>query len=146
MKKYLENNIEELLFEEKKIRKNGFVFWANRTHMIINAMSEEAWDSGVINGYTIAKINDDYTVTITDEDFIIKKSRPKSVKDGWHKIKGMDIYVEDGKVTHGTKLNGQLPAYPYEYVKEYGCYRKVSGISFQRFCSRAYTSGNIFMI
>ena len=146
MKKYLENNIEELLFEEKKIRKNGFVFWANRTYMTINAMSEEAWDSGVINGYEIAKINDDYTVTITDEDFVIKKSRPKNVKDGWHKIKGMDIYVENGKVTHGTKLNGQLPAYPYEYVKEYGCYRKVSGISFQRFCSRAYTSGNIFMI
>jgi hypothetical protein len=141
MKKYLESNMEDLL-EGKKIRKNGFVYWVNSAHMIINAMSEEEWDSGVINGYKIAEINEDYTVTITDKDFIQKKS----VRDGWHKIKGMDVYVENGKVVRGTKLNGQLPAYPYEYVKEYGCYRKVSGISFQRFCSRAYTSGNIFMI
>jgi hypothetical protein len=75
-----------------------------------------------------------------------QKMKKNSVKDGWHKIKGMDIYVENGKVTHGTKQNGQLTAWPYEYDKDLRCYRNISGISFQCFCSRAYGSGNICMM
>lgn len=70
----------------------------------------------------------------------------KNAKDGWHKIKGMDVYVEDGKVVRGTKQNGQLTAWPYEYDKDLRYYQNISGISFQRFCSRAYGSGNIFMM
>ena len=39
-----------------------------------------------------------------------------SVKDGWHKVLGHDVYVENGGVTHGKRVteDGQtLAIYPY---------------------------------
>ena len=47
----------------------------------------------------------------------------KTMKDGWHKISGFDVYVEDGKIIRGTKedSNGSIiPAYPYRACKEGG--------------------------
>lgn len=40
------------------------------------------------------------------------------MRDGWHKICGYDVYVENDKVLRGTKRNGQLPAYVYRRVNE----------------------------
>lgn len=44
----------------------------------------------------------------------------KTVKDGWHKIAGYDVYVENGYIKRGTKDNGQLPAWPYRSGKDGG--------------------------
>lgn len=40
------------------------------------------------------------------------------MKDGWHKICGYDVYVENDKVLRGTKYNGTLSAYVYRRVNE----------------------------
>lgn len=40
------------------------------------------------------------------------------MKDGWHKICGYDVYVENDRVLRGTKANGTLPAYVYRRVDE----------------------------
>lgn len=71
MKKYLEDNIEDLI-EGKKLRKYGLVFWANTAHMTINALSEEAYDSGVIDGYKVAEINVTYNYSVQITDDILK--------------------------------------------------------------------------
>ncbi|MDD6667771.1 MAG: hypothetical protein PUE58_07460 [Lachnospiraceae bacterium] len=43
------------------------------------------------------------------------------VKDGWHIVKGFDVFVKDGKITRGIKkdYNGDyVPAFPYRSTKE----------------------------
>lgn len=35
------------------------------------------------------------------------------VKDGWHRVYGHDVYVEDGRVLRGTTTDGQNTTYPY---------------------------------
>lgn len=40
------------------------------------------------------------------------------MKDGWHTVKGYEVYVEDGKILRGVKndTNGsRVPAYPYKW-------------------------------
>ena len=42
------------------------------------------------------------------------------IKDGWHKIKGYEVYVENGRVVRGVKEDingGEVPAYPYKLVE-----------------------------
>lgn len=47
------------------------------------------------------------------------------MKNGWHTVKGIEVYVEDGKVVRG--LAGGVATYPYEYLKEYNSYTNISG-------------------
>ncbi len=42
------------------------------------------------------------------------------MKDGYHKICGYDVYVENDKVIRGTKANVTLPAYVYRSCKTGG--------------------------
>ncbi len=42
------------------------------------------------------------------------------MRDGWHKICGYDVYVENDKVLRGTKYNGQLPSCVYRSCKSGG--------------------------
>lgn len=42
------------------------------------------------------------------------------VKDGWHIIKGFDVFVKNGKIIRGMKkdCNGDyVPAFPYRATK-----------------------------
>lgn len=41
----------------------------------------------------------------------------KTVKDGWHKIAGYDVYVENGNVKRGVTADGQKATYPYRAGK-----------------------------
>lgn len=34
-----------------------------------------------------------------------RKTRPKTIKDGWHNVKGFDIYVENGLVVRAMKYD-----------------------------------------
>lgn len=43
------------------------------------------------------------------------------IKDGWHIIKGCEVYVENGRVIRGVKNDingGRVPAYPYKSVED----------------------------
>ena len=60
-KKKIEENLWEMTREGKRIRYCGFVFWANATTKEIYALSEDAYDNGVIDGYKVADISDDFT-------------------------------------------------------------------------------------
>lgn len=43
------------------------------------------------------------------------------IKDGWHRICGADVYVENGRILRATKNGGTEPAYPYKPAsKKYG--------------------------
>ena len=39
----------------------------------------------------------------------------KTVKDGWHKVYGYEVYVEDGRVTRA--ISNGVTAYPYRACK-----------------------------
>lgn len=41
----------------------------------------------------------------------------KTVKDGWHKIAGYDVYVKSGNVKRGVTADGQRATYPYRASK-----------------------------
>lgn len=56
------------------------------------------------------------------------------MKDGWHKICGYDVYVENDRVLRGTKANGTLPAYVYRSCKTGGWYSN-GGITVNAFRS-----------
>ena len=60
-KKLIEKNLFEMTREHKRIRYNGFVFWANATTREIYALSEDAYNNGVIDGYKVGDISDDYS-------------------------------------------------------------------------------------
>lgn len=55
------------------------------------------------------------------------------VKDGWHRVYGHDVYVEDGRVLRGTTTDGQNTTYPYRWNGN--CFVNVFGISFDSFRS-----------
>lgn len=40
------------------------------------------------------------------------------MKDGWHKVYGEDVYVENGRVLRGTTGSGPAyrPTYPYRWT------------------------------
>lgn len=45
------------------------------------------------------------------------------MKDGWHIIKGYDVYIEDGRIMRGTTGRGTTTyraVYPYKYKREDG--------------------------
>lgn len=57
------------------------------------------------------------------------------IKDGWHIVYGYRVYVENGCVLRGTKMdiNGyDVPAYPYESDRK-GGYDNCSGVNFYTF-------------
>lgn len=43
----------------------------------------------------------------------------KKIKDGWHVFYGIDTYIENGKVHHGTVRDGlgYKAVFPYRYKK-----------------------------
>lgn len=52
------------------------------------------------------------------------------LKDGWHKVYGEDVYVENGKVERGIKKdmnNSEVPCWPYEYDKKLGGWVNITG-------------------
>jgi hypothetical protein len=56
----------------------------------------------------------------------------EKMKDGWHKIQGYEVYVENNKVIRGLKENGTLPAYPYKTAKD-GGWDNAAGVSVSTF-------------
>ena len=51
-------------------------------------------------------------------------------KDGWHKVYGVSVFVEGGKVIRGVTKdhNGsKVTTYPYEYSKDHDCWINISG-------------------
>lgn len=51
----------------------------------------------------------------------------KQYVDGWHKIEGYDVYVENGRVMHGVSYNGTRTTYPYVHNFNDGGLDNVSG-------------------
>ena len=47
-------------------------------------------------------------------------------KDGWYKVYGRKVYVENGKVRRALTLDGQSAVYPYVEGK-YGGLNNISG-------------------
>lgn len=43
------------------------------------------------------------------------------MKDGWHRLQGKDVYVENGKISRGCK-HDYTPAYIYRWNKQYRAY------------------------
>lgn len=58
----------------------------------------------------------------------------RKVKDGWHKIKGYDVYIENGYVLRGTLGEGSSyrPAYVYRACKD-GSYTSAGKLSVDAF-------------
>lgn len=49
------------------------------------------------------------------------------MKDGWHVIKGLEVYVEKGRVIRGWLGSGcinRVPAYPYKWDRKLRAYVK----------------------
>ena len=44
------------------------------------------------------------------------------MKNGWHKILGNDVYVEDGFIVRATKSDGQIRASVYRWSKSYNAW------------------------
>lgn len=40
-----------------------------------------------------------------------------AIKDGWHKVAGWEVYVEDGKVIRGIHRGDAVSVYPYFYSR-----------------------------
>lgn len=43
------------------------------------------------------------------------------IKDGWRRIKGFEVYIEDGRVIRGIREDvngGRYSAYPYKSVED----------------------------
>ena len=59
---YLNRHHEELYNYPGKVQCYGLVCWANKTTREIYAHSEAAEISGVIDGYKIGRITDDWTI------------------------------------------------------------------------------------
>lgn len=55
----------------------------------------------------------------------------RKVKDGWHKVLGYDVYVENGKVMRClvSHSSGYRTAYPYRDEPYYNCMGICIGIS-----------------
>ena len=62
----------------------------------------------------------------------------KKIKDGWHFIKGFDVYVEDGYIMRCKKLdrNGSdVPASVYRWNRKYSSWSKEGLITIENFRS-----------
>ncbi len=57
------------------------------------------------------------------------------MKNGWHKILGYDVYIEDNKVLRGTLGDGVTyrSVNPYKWNKRYRCWIKTTGINTSTF-------------
>lgn len=57
------------------------------------------------------------------------------MKNGWHKILGYDVYIEDNKVLRGTLGEGSTyrTAYPYKWDKTHRCWIKNTSVSINSF-------------
>ena len=46
------------------------------------------------------------------------------IKDGWHRFKGQDVFIENGYIKRGiTGTTGSYKTvYPYRWVKKYNCF------------------------
>lgn len=61
----------------------------------------------------------------------------KKIQDGWHKIYGYEVYVEDERVWRGIKYNwngSPLTSYPYRRM-DCNTWNNESGMSFWSFVS-----------
>lgn len=61
----------------------------------------------------------------------------RQIKDGWHKICGWDVYIEDEKILRGIRedRNGSpVTAFPYRRTKD-GSWTSQSGIGYWAFIS-----------
>lgn len=61
------------------------------------------------------------------------------MKDGWHIVKGEEVYIENNKVLRGIKYdnNGNpVPSYPYKRCRS-GGYDNAVGVSY-----KTYYNGN----
>lgn len=68
------------------------------------------------------------------------------MKNGWHKVYGYDVYVEDGKILRGvdTDANGsQIPVYPFRACRD-GGYTATGAITVNAFRS-GFSRGTIIM-
>ena len=57
------------------------------------------------------------------------------MKDGWHTIKGYEVYVEDERILRGTVKDGNgnsVTAYPYRHNQE-GGWDNASGVKVETF-------------
>lgn len=65
------------------------------------------------------------------------------MKDGWHKVKGFDVLIEDDKIVRGIgeKWNeGLCPMYPYWYSDKLNCFVIATGVKVNTFrASEKYT-------
>lgn len=69
----------------------------------------------------------------TDEDAEkAEENIKKEALDGWHKIKGYDVYIEGGRIIRGLSADGQKTTYPYRKCRS-GGWDNVSGISINAF-------------
>ena len=57
------------------------------------------------------------------------------MKNGWHKILGYDVYIENNKVLRGTLGEGSTyrTAYPYKWDKTHRCWIKNVDVSVNSF-------------
>lgn len=83
--KYL-NAHKEDLFNGKKVTYRGKVYWANMVTREIYAMSVEAEMSGVINGYKVADITDDWQ--------IVPPMKRYTVKEEYIDLWGSNVYAD----------------------------------------------------
>lgn len=59
----------------------------------------------------------------------------RTIKDGWHKICGWEVWVEDGYVLRGTcgdRNNSRITVYPYRKASD-GGWDNCSGLSVNAF-------------
>lgn len=84
--KYLNDHAAEL-FDGQKITYRGKVYWANMVTREIYAMSEDAYISGVINGYKVADITNDWQ--------IVPPMKRYTVKPEYISLWGSEIYEDD---------------------------------------------------
>lgn len=62
-------------------------------------------------------------------------SKIKNRRDGWHKLQGYDVYIENNQILRGLKTDrngGEVTAYPYR-LSRYGGWDNCAGISVDAF-------------
>lgn len=57
----------------------------------------------------------------------MKRENEKKARDGWHKVYGYHVYVEDGMVTHGTDDTYDAALYPYRSIRGCGGWHLAQG-------------------
>lgn len=64
----------------------------------------------------------------------------KTISDGWHVIKGQEVYTEDGYILRGVETSGlkQKTTYPYWYNEKQGFWTNVGRVKVNTFRSGRY--------